>query len=1486
MSINSAGFKRLKGMATASLLASGGAISGVAQAGSATFPVAVTRTIAKSGGNVQAKWLNIGNGFMAPSISSDTCQVVTRLFGSGSSPGQINTASGFVIDGCGNQAFGVHANRVIYPNNTLSNATDRHVSNLFSLLVDNAYFINPDDSVDLTDNVITSDTVQMSGLDVVMSYQFFGDGDLVNDRNVVRSNYSFTNNSGSEITTTAKIFWRMRVLGGFNYQKTSDGDSTFENSDSWFVMSESQVGEEPYYSPNHMFALKGSNAQVGYNQIAVQGIQREKFVAKYELTIAPGQTVRLVNFLEITETNAEAFAAAENFDDIDTVYNAGFFDGLSKTQIAQTVNYMPLGYDIDLLYDTDGDGVADADDVFPLDATESVDTDGDGTGNNADTDDDNDGVLDGSDAFPLDATESVDTDGDGTGNNADTDDDNDGVLDASDAFPLDATESVDTDGDGTGNNADTDDDNDGVLDGDDAFPLDATESVDTDGDGTGNNADTDDDNDGVLDGDDAFPLDATETFDTDGDGIGNNADPDDDNDGVLDDDDEFPLDATESVDTDGDGTGNNADTDDDNDGVLDSDDAFPLDATESVDSDGDGTGNNADPDDDNDGVLDVIDVFPLDATESVDTDGDGTGNNADTDDDNDGVEDADDAFPLDNSESLDTDGDGVGNNADTDDDNDGIPDDEDDSPLDPNDVNSPVFEELDTLTFEATGLTTNIQLELPEVTDDIDLAPTVVSDLDDALTLGEHVVTWTATDFSGNQSTAEQIVIIEDTSAPVFNPIEAIELNAEGRLTDISEAVSVTADDLVDGEIEAGLNGETQLVSGGHQVELIATDSSGNSETTQLEVKILPEFNLADSLVVEASGQYEIAVSLSGNAPDYPVEIDYEVILNGDVIEILNASIASGSQGELVVNVPANVQTTDQLSVSVTNITQAFISGDTQSSLTIVEVNLAPQLSLTMTQNNQPVSIVDPDNGLVTVEASVLDINQSDSHDLSWTVQDNAFIDLNNDSEAKTFEFDPIDLIEGTYRLTAHAIENNTDELLAVSQVQQIIVENLAELDDNIDSDNDGIVDSLEGYEDQDGDGIADYLDDDDNTTRLPTGENTEPMQTESGLSLSLGTLVQSSDGSSSQDAELTVEELAEVVGEDAADTNDPDFESATPLYNFVVDGLAQHGDSISLVLPLEVGSFLPADAIYRKYNTEDGWYTFVEDEKNKIGSALTDASGNCPAANDVIYTEGLTEGDNCIQLQIEDGGPNDIDFLVNGSVEDPGLIVVEKTNSLPVIVTDLAVTVDEETEVTLDALDSYDNDIEDELTFSWFQIDGQEVVLTDTTSATLTFTTPSVSNAETLTFELIVSDGEDDSAEIVEVIVEQVNQVPSISIDSHETSFEEGSSVTLTSQGSDPDNDNLTYLWEQVSGPDVSFEDETLAEVNFTLPQVSSDQIIELRVTVSDGELSSSETTSLTITNKVVVDNDDSKSSGGGSVGFFWMLMGLVLAKCRRKVD
>ena len=100
--------------------------------------------------------------------------------------------------------------------------------------------------------------------------------------------------------------------------------------------------------------------------------------------------------------------------------------------------------------DTDSDGVADTEDAFPNDASETADSDEDGVGDNAD-------------AFPNDADETIDTDGDGVGDN-------------SDAFPSDATETIDSDGDGFGDNGDK-------------FPDDINEWADDNNNGIGDNAD-------------------------------------------------------------------------------------------------------------------------------------------------------------------------------------------------------------------------------------------------------------------------------------------------------------------------------------------------------------------------------------------------------------------------------------------------------------------------------------------------------------------------------------------------------------------------------------------------------------------------------------------------------------------------------------------------------------------------------------------------------------------------------------------------------------------------------------------------------------------------------------------------------------------------------------------------------------------------------------------------------------------------------------
>ena len=112
------------------------------------------------------------------------------------------------------------------------------------------------------------------------------------------------------------------------------------------------------------------------------------------------------------------------------------------------------------LPDTDSDGVKDSMDAFPLDTTETLDTDDDGIGDNADTDDDGDGLSDNDEINThLTNPKRADSDGDGLTDPAEiqthltnpnlADTDSDGLRDGAEVNTYGTFPNVaDTDGDG------------------------------------------------------------------------------------------------------------------------------------------------------------------------------------------------------------------------------------------------------------------------------------------------------------------------------------------------------------------------------------------------------------------------------------------------------------------------------------------------------------------------------------------------------------------------------------------------------------------------------------------------------------------------------------------------------------------------------------------------------------------------------------------------------------------------------------------------------------------------------------------------------------------------------------------------------------------------------------------------------------------------------------------------------------------------------
>lgn len=229
---------------------------------------------------------------------------------------------------------------------------------------------------------------------------------------------------------------------------------------------------------------------------------------------------------KLTQVDFTAFTEGDTFDSSGSVIGSiQAFTGqmyIASTFISSTKIRL---YDLD----TDGDGVTDQLDAFPLEFTQSVDADGDGYGDNPN------GYL--ADVFPNEPSQHADTDGDGYG-------DNPSGFEG-DAFPNNPDQWQDSDSDGYG-------DNRAGIDGD-QFKNEPTQWADTDQDGFGDNPNgitpdacptvngfskfdrfgcLDSDLDGysnptenwtILQGADSLPNQGTQWFDQDSDGYGDNA---------------------------------------------------------------------------------------------------------------------------------------------------------------------------------------------------------------------------------------------------------------------------------------------------------------------------------------------------------------------------------------------------------------------------------------------------------------------------------------------------------------------------------------------------------------------------------------------------------------------------------------------------------------------------------------------------------------------------------------------------------------------------------------------------------------------------------------------------------------------------------------------------------------------------------------------------------------------------------------------------
>ena len=496
-----------------------------------------------------------------------------------------------------------------------------------------------------------------------------------------------------------------------------------------------------------------------------------------------------------------------------------------------------------------------------------------------------------------------------------------------------------------------------------------------------------------------------------------------------------------------------------------------------------------------------------------------------------------------------------------------------------------------------------------------------------------------------------------DDQPPVFltPDLPRLVADASSRLTPLALG-PVLASDFKDGVIEAVVDNPGPYESGTYQLNWRAEDSSGNHSTISQQLTVQPLLQFKNSDRVAEGVIYSASFELTGEALEYPIRVPFSLsgtASNGDdfTIQDKEVLIEDGLVGIVEVAI-----SDDELIEEMETI-EILISGDLSGvalppkksmTLKIFDKPVAPIIRLAAVQDDMDTLSVSSSGGLVRVSAEVLDVNGS--HHFDWRSFMDDRVVWSETENVHEIVIDPRPMVPGMYYVRVGVVDSEIPGETFVETLKLEVV--LGEVAP--DRDKDGVPDEL----DQRGEpnllqALISEIDEELSGNDIG-GIDELLCQSEFGTVLTLG---EASRLTKSR-ANIPESTLEEVYG-----VSDENFDYVSGLYDFEISSLPDVGNSVKVVLPL----YRPLEegAVFRKLNGRE-WVNFFEDLSNSISSS-PGSFGICPPPGDSSYSPGLIPGNYCLQLSIEDGGPNDSDGQRNGSIDDPGGIAL-LSSSLPTL--------------------------------------------------------------------------------------------------------------------------------------------------------------------------------------------------------------------------
>lgn len=730
--------------------------------------------------------------------------------------------------------------------------------------------------------------------------------------------------------------------------------------------------------------------------------------------------------------------------------------------------------------------------------------------------------------------------------------------------------------------------------------------------------------------------------------------------------------------------------------------------------------------------------------------------------------------------------------------------------------------------------------------------------------VGPVALRYTISDGQKGRASAKVNLLLEGGEAdnlPVITVPSDVEVNATGLFTRVDLGFAKAVD----------RNGHPLPVSlvdkrlffapGSYLAYWQAVDRDGNKATKAQKVKVHPLISLSKDQVVGEGNEVVVSIHLNGVAPEYPISVPYTVAGSADSNDhdLVDAvvEITSGTLAHIHFRTIEDGEVEAEEEVLISLDPSLNLGSKKQTQVSITEANIAPSVTLEVTQAGERQLIVAQNGGEVHIHAQISDANMNDTLTSVWSSGS-----LNLQSDDAGMFFLPTEVLPGIYPVSLTVTDSGLPALSTTEKVYIVVRPSLPPLT-GTDTDGDLIPDNQEGFTDTDRDGIPDYLDAINDCNVMPEGE-LQPVyflaEGQAGVCLRLGNIALMQEQSG-------IQLLPNLVPEDSIAAN------VGGIFDFIATGLPQQGQSYSLVIPQR--SPVPANAVYRKYQAQNGWKDFVINARNSVASSEGER-GFCPPPGDNRWTSGLTEGHWCVQLTIEDGGPNDDDGVANRTIVDPsGVSVILNGNHLPVANPDTA---------SLPWNQSLDVDVLANDTDS----DGDALRVTQVTSEFGTVVilanqqlsyTPATDFIGTDVLVYSITDGKGGTASSELTVIVNGNTAPTTVNDSAAIDDRTSLLLDVLSNDNDPDGNVLTLVSATAQQGTVSVESNKLRYI----PKTGFDGVDTVSYQISDG-LGGEATGQALITVKayqdVVIDN----KSGGGSMSLWALGLILTMGLIRRK--